>query len=99
MYCLIVRVFPLTSYPFEALDNTRKLLIKKNGAMMYSHCAKDLLIMKEIQPNLIPSNTIPIGCVDLNPKIKFAICHWTWEIGYIWHLQRKSGCFAGMNTW
>ena len=65
----------------------------------FAHCAKDLLIVKKIQPNLIPSKIIPIGCVDLNSKIKFAICHWTWEIGYIWHLQRKSGCFMGISTW
>ena len=38
-----------------------------------AHCAKDFLIVKKIQPNLIPSKTIPIGCVDLNYKIKFAI--------------------------
>ena len=44
-----------------------------------SHCAKDLLILKKIQPNLIPSKTTPIRCVDLNSKVKFAICHWTWE--------------------
>ena len=57
-----------------------------------AHCAKELLIVKKIQPNLIPSKTIPIGCVDLNSQMKFAICHWTCEICYIWHLQRKSGC-------
>ena len=55
--------------------------------------------MKKIQPNLIPSKTIPIGCVDLIYEIKFAICHWTWEIGYIWHLQRNSGCFMCTNIW
>ena len=65
----------------------------------YTHCAKDVLIVKEIQPNLIPPKTIPIGCVDLYYKMKFEICHWTWEIGYIWHLQRKSGCFMGSNNW
>ena len=42
-----------------------------------SHCAKDFLIVKKIQPNLFPAKTIPIGCVDLNYKMKFAICHWT----------------------
>ena len=45
-----------------------------------THCAKDLLIVKKIKPNLISSKTVPIGCADLNSKIKFAICHWTWEI-------------------
>ena len=40
-----------------------------------AHCAKDLLIVKKIQPNLIPLKTIPIGCVGLNSKIKFAVCH------------------------
>ena len=64
-----------------------------------SHGAKDLLIVKKIQPNLMPSKTIPIGCVDLNYRMKFTICHWTWEIGYIWHLQRKSGSFMGISTW
>ena len=46
---------------------------------------------EKIQPNLIPSKIIPIGWVDLNSKIKFAICHWTWEIGWIWHFLKKSG--------
>ena len=55
--------------------------------------------MRKIQPNLIPSKIIPIGCVDLNFKMKYAICHWTWEIGYIWYLQRKSGFFASTNIW
>ena len=31
--------------------------------------------------NLIPSKIVPIEWVDLNPKIKFAICHWSWELG------------------
>ena len=69
------------------------------GVAGLTHCAKDLLIVKKNQPNLIPSKTIPIGCVDLNSKTKFAICHWTWEISYIWHLQRKSGCFVNNNVW
>jgi hypothetical protein len=55
--------------------------------------------VRKIQANLIPSKTIPIGCVDLNSKIKFAICHWTWEIDDIWHLQRKSGGFMSINIW
>ena len=67
--------------------------------LLYTHCAKDLLTVKKIQPNLIPLKTITIGCVDLNSKIKFTICHWTLEIGYIWQLQRKSGCFVGINIW
>ena len=46
---------------------------------------------EKIQPNLIPSKIIPIGWVDLNSKKKFAICHWTWEIGWIWHFLKKSG--------
>ena len=29
--------------------------------------------------------------VDLNSKINFAICHWTWDIGCIWHFVRKFG--------
>ena len=69
------------------------------GSQYLAHYGKDLLVVKKIQPNLIPSKTMPIGCVDLNSKIKFAICHWTWEIGYIWHLQRKSGCFVSTNIW
>ena len=43
---------------------------------------------EKIQPNLIPSKIIPIWWVDLNSKIKFAICHWTWEIGWIWHIKK-----------
>ena len=46
---------------------------------------------EKIQPILIPSKIMPIGLVDFNSKIKFAICHWTWEIGWIWHFLRKSG--------
>ena len=42
-------------------------------------------------PNLIPSKIVPIEWVDLNPKIKFAICHWSWELGSMWHFFRKSG--------
>ena len=45
---------------------------------------------EKIQPNLIPSKIISIGWVDLNSKKKFAIYHWTWEIGWIWHFLRKS---------
>ena len=71
----------------------------KNLPQFQAHCAKDILIVKKIQSNLIQSKTIPIGCVDLNSKTKFAICHWTWETGYIWHLQRKSGCFVSTNIW
>ena len=44
---------------------------------------------EKIQPNLLPSKIIPIGWVNLNSKIKFEICHWTWEIGWIWHLLKK----------
>ena len=65
----------------------------------WSHYAKDLLILRKIQPNLIPSKIIPMRCVDLNSKIKFTIYHWTWETGYIWNLQRKSGCFVSTNIW
>ena len=64
-----------------------------------SHCARNLLIVKKIRPNLNSSKIIPFEWVDLNCKIKFAICHWTWEIGYIWHLQRKSGSFMSINIW
>ena len=77
--------------------NPVKKICRLDGSAYYAHCAKDLLIAKKNQPNLIPSKIIPIGCVDLNFKRKFAICHWTWEIGYIWHLQRKSGCFVSTN--
>ena len=49
--------------------------------LIISQCAKDFLTVKKIQPNLIPSKTIPIGYVDLNYEMKFAICYWTWEIG------------------
>ena len=59
--------------------------------MYITHCAKDLLILKKIQPNLIPSKIIPIGCIDLNSKIRFAICHWSWELGRIWQFLRKFG--------
>ena len=67
--------------------------------MYCTHCAKDFLIVKKNQPNLIPSKIIPMIWVHLNSKIKFAICHWTWKIGYRWHLQRKSGCFVSTNIW
>ena len=40
---------------------------------------------------MISSKMIPIGWVDLNSKMNFAICHWSWEIGCIWHFLRKSG--------
>ena len=40
-----------------------------------SHCAEKFLIVKKIQPNLIPSKTVPICCVDLKYKVRFAICH------------------------
>ena len=76
-----------------------KVVVFGNAGTVESLHTEDFLIVKKIQPNLIPSNTIPIGCVDLNYKIKFAICHWTWEIGYIWHLQRKSGCFMSIDIW
>ena len=33
----------------------------ENIFSFYTHCAKDLLIAKKIQPNLILSKTIPIG--------------------------------------
>ena len=93
-----LRYRPVFKKPtFHTIFNQRKCLILL--IQSWSHCGKDLLIVKKIQPNLIPSKTIPIGCVDLNSKIKFAICHWTWEIGYIWHLQRKSGCFVSTNIW
>ena len=46
---------------------------------------------EKIQPNLIPSKIMPIEWVDLNSKNNFAICHWTWEIGWIWHFLKKSG--------
>ena len=46
---------------------------------------------EKIQPILIPSKIIPVGLVDLNSKINFAICHWSWEIGCIWHFLRKFG--------
>ena len=42
-----------------------------------THCGTNLLIVKKIQPNLIPSEIIPISWVDLNSKLKVAICHWT----------------------
>ena len=41
----------------------------------------NLAFFEKIWPNLIPSKVKPFGWVDLNYKIKFAICHWTWEIG------------------
>ena len=44
---------------------------------------------QKIRPNLIPSKIVPIGWVDLNSKIKFLICHWTWEIGWIWHYLKN----------
>lgn len=37
----------------------------------------------EIQP--IPSRITPIGWVDLNYKIKFAIFYSSWELSWIWH--------------
>ena len=43
------------------------------------------------RPNLIPSKIVPIGWVDLNSKTKFAICHWSWELGSMWHFFRKFG--------
>ena len=46
-----------------------------------SHRGKNLLIVKKTGPNLIPLKIVPIGRVDLNSKIKFAICHWSWELG------------------
>ena len=68
-----------------------------SGVVSYSHSVKNLLMVKKIQPNLIPSKIIPIGWVHLNSEISFANCHWTWEIGCIWHLQRKSCCFMRTN--
>ena len=56
-----------------------------------SHFAKDFLIVKKIQPILIPSKIIAVDWVDLNSKINFAICHWSWEIGCILHFLRKYG--------
>ena len=41
--------------------------------LIYSHCAREFLIVEKIQPNLIPSKIIPIGRVYLDSKIKYAI--------------------------
>ena len=49
--------------------------------LSHSHHGKNLLIVKKTGPNLIPLKIVPIGRVDLNSKIKFAICHWSWELG------------------
>ena len=42
---------------------------------IWKNCAKDFLMVKKIQTNLLSSKTIPIGCVNLNYKIKFVIEH------------------------
>jgi len=34
-----------------------------------SHSAKDLLMVKKVQPGLVPSRTVPVGCVDLNYRL------------------------------
>ena len=35
----------------------------------------------------------------MNSKKNFAICHWSWEIGYIWHFLGKSGSFIDFSIW
>ena len=42
-------------------------------------------------PNLIPTKNVLIEWVDFNSKMKLAWCHWSWELGSIWHFSRKSG--------
>ena len=46
-------------------------------AIYETHRGKNLLIVKKTGPNLIPLKIVPIGQVDLNSKIEFAICHWS----------------------
>ena len=64
-----------------------------------SHCAKDLLVVKKTYPNLFPSKIIPIWWVHLNSKTEIESCYCTWDLGRIWHLQRKSWCFIVINIW
>ena len=54
---------------------------------------------EKIQPNPMPSKIIPNGWVDLDSKIRFTICHWSREMGWIWHFQRKLGCFMNIHIW
>ena len=59
--------------------------------LFFAHRAKNLLIVKKTQPNLILWKIVLIGWVHLNSKMKFACCHWTLELGSIWHFLKKSG--------
>ena len=62
-------IFCFLQHNFDDYSNARvKSLWGHLKPYCKSHCAKDLLIVKKIQPNLIPSKTIPNGCVDLNYK-------------------------------
>ena len=46
---------------------------------------------KKIDPTLTQSKLTHFGSVNLKSKINFAICHWSWNIGCIWHFLRKFG--------
>ena len=53
-------------------------------------CQRSIINQKTL-PNIIPSKIIHIWCMYLDSKIKFANCHWSWELSWIWHILRKSG--------
>jgi len=54
---------------------------------------------QKTRTNLVPSKIIAIRWVHLNSKIKFE-CHWTLELGWIWHLQWKTlWSLTSSNSW
>ena len=72
--------------PDPSLGGSKGVLGSKlklnEGCLLSTILVKDTLWNKsfnseKIQPILIPSKIIPVGCVDLNSKINFAICHWS----------------------
>ena len=54
---------------------------------------------KQIDPTLTTLKLTHFEWVDFNSKLKFAICHWSWEIGCIWHFLRKSGDINRAMQW
>ena len=63
------------------------------------HIVQRIFYSEKIQPNLMPLKIISNGWVDLDSKIKFIICHWSWELGQIWHFQKKLGCLMNIHVW
>ena len=55
--------------------------IKTNNSTFYHAVCK----CKQIDQTLTPSY---FWGANLNSKTKFAICHWTWDLGWIWYFSR-----------